>query len=349
MTNKAIKVYKEFPVRVKVSGVRGKFDYDEIKEFSESGDFDVPMDDYTGIITATYNSVENGADFYVMSVDILPDHSVPDPVNQCLMDYNQTYTRIGRTTPSDYELVGDLTENKHILSGFSSSNYAIGTKTIPSGQKQFKFIAKAFTGPVTSTIALLSTNDTAKSVNYFGLDSSLRFSLCRSGSTWTNGVNVLTASTTYWFKVELVDGNYIGYTAEDDGYSIGNVEEKATWRQEWSYALTDVFASYTVALGLYINSSSSSYWRGTIDMANTSLVINDEDYLGVSSRAMPGIFYNYTDTGAEVTLNCFYDGSKYLLTKDYSIGSYPYLGTVTVPEHTAKDYDSNTGTWRNKA
>jgi hypothetical protein len=164
---------------------------------------------------------------------------------------------------------------------------------------------------------------------------------------WVYGSNTLSTDTDYWFKIELVDGSYIGYTAEDNGYTIDNVESNATWRQEWSDS-TDFISSYIGAIGNNPR-ETGDYWSGTIDFDNSSITCNDEEYFAttlVTYDPMDGLFYNYEDDGSEKVLNCFYDGSKYLLSPDYSIGSYTFLGTVTIPEHDLWDYSE--GIWTKK-
>jgi hypothetical protein len=306
----------------------------------ESGDFDVPMDDYTGIITATYNSVENGTDYYDMSVDVLPDHSIPNSTSQCLMPAGQIYKNIGDIEVNGVTLNGATMSDDYILSGFSSSNYASLDTAFPSSITQFKMIMKANTGSgLTSHHNTLLGRKTSSEATYIIRSTTQAFSTYQSG--WIDGTNALSANTDYWFKVELVNGSYIGYTAEDDGYTIDDVEERATWRQEWA-TTNSAIAGLQANIG-YNSNSTGEYFGGTIDLKNSLITCNDSVYLSAQRKGMDGIFYNYTDDGSEQTLNCFYDGSKYLLSPDYSIGSYTYLGTVTIPEHDLWKYDD--GTW----
>ena len=49
----------------------------------------------------------------------------------------------------------------------------------------------------------------------------------------------------------------------------------------------------------------------------------------------PGIFVNYKDTGASVTLNLFKNGNQLYLCPDNSYLNYQKIGYVNVPQHTA--------------
>jgi hypothetical protein len=204
-------------------------------------------------------------------------------------------------------------------------------------------IMKANTGSeLTSHHNTLLGRKTSSEATYIIRSTTQKFSTYQSG--WIDGTNALSANTDYWFKVELVDGSYIGYTAEDDGYTIDDVEEKAAWRQEWT-TTNSAIVGLQANIG-YNSNATGEYFGGTIDLKNSLITCNNEIYLSVSKLSMYGLFYNYEDDGSEKELNCFYDGSKYLLSPDYSIGSYTFLGTVTIPEHDLWDYSE--GIWTKK-
>ena len=82
---------------------------------------------------------------------------------------------------------------------------------------------------------------------------------------------------------------------------------------------------------------------GSIDLNNCKVWVDGEDFWYYNmvtevSQDLKGCLYNYTDTGAVATLNCFYYNNTYVLSDDESITDGIYLGQVEVPAHDVYTY-----------
>lgn len=172
------------------------------------------------------------------------------------------------TAPIDVEkdygvsIIGSLTNNNNVLSGFSTSNYArINTNFAPeSNTWEMNFLVT--TGDnVTSNQTVCATS--SESIE-MGLQSS-KFNLrINSGSTYNGTYTVLT-NTTYYIKVQFTGSQYIL------SYSLNG----SSYNQDITISLATVINSdTTIYIGKDYNNNSQP-WLGSINLTGCNILVNN--------------------------------------------------------------------------
>lgn len=343
MTTKTIKCYKGLPIKVNCKA-KGYWDYNEVKTFDATNAYNITMKSYDGLATKFLNSNVNpkSIDF---ETSFLPDYKYVNGQTAVLMPYadNKTYYDTNVLAKNVYVRTSGCTitkDNQCTLSGASS--YFDCTKPIPSNATKIKAIFKLNLTTNTQSQIIMKVNNSGNLAAQAYVQSTSRYKGYFGGAV--GGVTALTANTTYWFGI-LEDTTTIkGYLLADNGtYTLDTLPDfTADWTEEWSQNVTSTY-SYKGAQELGLFNNNSQYWQGNIDLNNCKIWVDDQDfwYYNMESetpRNLKGCLYNYTDTGAAATLNCFYYNDKYLLTSDNDIANSYYLGTVEVPTHDLYTY-----------
>lgn len=340
-TIKNIEVYKDLPILI-TSKAKGYYDYSEIKTFTNNEPYTINQQIYDGLSYEIYNSNINPKTIKT-EVTTLPDGSFVNSQTSVLMPYNNDKVYHNVETVQKYVYFnnyGCTISNDKILSGFSSSNYAQINKTFPSSFTSFKAIFKITTGSsLTSHHNCVFGNNGSTNTSIIIRNTS-KFSYY-TGS-WVEGKTALNANTTYWFCVNYANSNFTGYILADNGsYTLDTLPDLSQWSTEWTSS-TNIFAGNIFNIG-YNKNSTSEFFTGSFDLNNCKIWVNNKEFwyydeISLTTDNFNGCLYNYTDTGAATTLNCFYHNNKYLLTADENITDGIYLGQVEIPVHDVYNY-----------
>ena len=171
----------------------------------------------------------------------------------------------------------------------------------------------------------------------------------------STGSNVYTNSTYY------IRCRYFPDTTTVDGktYTAKNVYfEKSTDNSSWTSIYNTSLATYFFGNdasvtereidGAWGAQGTSEIWKGSIDF-NTAYIKVDGQIVwnGIANVtvSLPGCTSNFVDTGAATTLNAFVinNTESVVLTPDNTYGGHRFLGTVSIPAHTAYNYSD--GVW----
>lgn len=264
-----------------------------------------------GYLSTTYN-------VYDGSIDLKETYI---KVNDKLWFYGKNYTSQNYAPvpaglnckikgPISYTVVGSPTITDGVVSGFSASDYLkiqnLGEKI--STANKWEFVTKIHTSLTNSGQCIFGnnvdwgTNVRINSENQLILNVSNTTTSADIGSI--TGLTVLSDDTDYYVKVEFTGTQYIlslsidGTAWSNEGYI--NSSTKITNRGDW------LFGMYSV---------SAWYFRGSIDMNETYIKINNKLWFG-TQQTTPSIGYVNTQTQVFIPAP---EGSKYSQTRDIKV------------------------------
>ena len=340
-SSKSFSIRKDLPTLI-TAKARGYFDYKEVKVFDDEISYNINMTEYDRL-----NYVINSSDLNPKSITFnaltLPNYTYADGETKVLMPYDDGKVYHNTNVQEKnvfFENVGCEISEENTLAGFSTTSYAQVTKTFPDTFTSFKMIFKATTGSsVTSHHNCVFGNSGSSNISVI-IRSTGVFSYY-TGS-WTTGTTTLSPNTTYWFCVNYTDGTFVGYILSDNGsYTLDTLPDLSEWSEEW-ISTVNIFAGNVFNIG-YNKNSTSEFFTGTFDLNNCKIWVDGEDFwyynmITEVSQDLKGCLYNYTDTGAAATLNCFYYNNTYVISDDENIAGGLYLGQVSVPAHDLYTY-----------
>ena len=231
-------------------------------------------------------------------------------------------------------------DNQCTLTGGANAIFN-SSKVIPATATTVKMIFKMTLKNYSTTQIVVLTNNGPKFAEGYVQGASHMYK-GYFDNTAVGGVTTLVQGNTYWFGV-LEDASTIkGYLLADNGtYTLDTLPDFAQWSEEWSQNVTATSGFKGSSLSFFNN--NNQYWQGSIDLNNCKVWVDDADFwyynmITEVSQDLKGCLYNYTDTGAAATLNCFYYNNTYVLSDDESIENGLYLGQVEVPAHDLYTY-----------
>lgn len=207
-----------------------------------------------------------------------------------LKEKRTIYYKYG-TTPNA-TIIGSPTVNNGVMSGFSSANYGILPICFKPDSNPWEIVFKFKTGTVvTGTQPLLGPTATYKGF-YLGVaESYIYFTASANGTSYgiaktKKGVTKLTASTTYWAKLEFTGTTYNLYLSTNGTNfnleaSVSNSSKVYQGDGVLTYIGKGVGDSTYVFTGSidfpksYINIKGKLWWNGTVAEKTTS---GDYDY-----------------------------------------------------------------------
>lgn len=167
-------------------------------------------------------------------------------------------------------IVGNLTNNNGVLSGFSSSNYATTNESITlTSSSTFEIVIKVITGNTINTTgnAIMSYYDSRRFA--IAVNSSAKAELAiGNGSSWVQiiqGTTTIQTNSTYYIKTLYNGTSYELYLSTDG----------ATWNKEATYTSTQVIPSME-GLNIGVSRVIDEYvWLGSIDLNSCYIKINN--------------------------------------------------------------------------
>lgn len=175
----------------------------------------------------------------------------------------------------DFNVVGTLTNNNGVVSGFSSSNYLQSTTSVFLGN-EFEFYTVFTTDVLTSDNEIVMGGKTNQYINYgheYGNDRhQLQYNVGNGSSWWasgtaqTFGANAIQSNTKYYNRLTF-DGSVYKAFLSTDGIN---------WLQDWSFSKNELVPPFTLLYG--VSRAISVPWKGSIDIDNSYLKIEGIKY-----------------------------------------------------------------------
>lgn len=195
-------------------------------------------------------------------------------INEACLNRNVGYTVVGSPTITD-----------GVVSGFSTDDY-IELKNTISSVNNLSLITKITTASSTNIYRfILGSKETRELTIAQGSNKKLRLQLGNTGTAYYTellGLTELQPSTTYYIKVEYSNSNFTMYLSLD-----GN-----TWTNEGS--ITYQLNAITLRFGVTWT-SSTNYWRGSIDLNYTYIKVNGITFFNgkeTASSTANEVYYN---------------------------------------------------------
>lgn len=180
-----------------------------------------------------------------------------------------------KTLPN-VNVIGSLSNENCVLSGFSTNGYAIVPTTIyykmSGGPSYLQFNFKATTQNIT-TLQYLFAPATGQYGFLFGIKSSKTILyLSSNGTSWNRvngkvGVITLIEGQTYYFRVTL--GRRLAQTQQYVKVEIST--DNTNWEVDLDITFTDATDEEEVEFNVVLGMRSSSYWQGAIDLKETAI------------------------------------------------------------------------------
>lgn len=213
-------------------------------------------------------------------------------------------------------IIGLLTNNNGVLSGFSSGNYAITAPSVFTPSTSTWEIVIGFTYVTSSSNQIiLDMNDGTMSIRpitmYIDTTGKIAYGLTSSTSSYTilgesRGSHTLTNGTSYLVKLVYTGSAYTASLSSDDGI---------TWAQDKTVSSsTPILGDYPLVLGVYqgtraamagsidlnksyINIEGATWWSGMIDPTiSKSKLVKSGSKCNVI-KEVKRKYYNYVYSG----------------------------------------------------
>lgn len=158
---------------------------------------------------------------------------------------------------------------------------------------------------------------------FYTSSGSIYFDYKNTSSNWTNNTIVNgNISENIWYSISMefkLNNTLILKVIKDSDSSI---------------IFEETYTDVDILFNQDIDSAVGSTWEGG-NYAYAYCSLNYNDLVTYKTKSYAGIYDpDYTDTGADKTLNCFSNGNQFVvLSEKENYQNYTYLGTVTIPQH----------------
>lgn len=186
-------------------------------------------------------------------------------------DPNAEY--FAKAVPASYEVVGILTDNNGVVSGFSdNTNYIELPSTFTPSNKNWEIILKLTTPATIGQQTVFTFMDSTKSANVvldIGGNNGLYFRMFNIG--YLTLVNSLSTSTSYKVKIAYDGSTYKGYIENSGNWSLVDTINDST-------ALPSVYSGF---LGVRsYGTQRADAFQGSIDLNETSISLDNTTWWG---------------------------------------------------------------------
>ena len=345
--------FKGFPFTVKAIG-KGYFDF--TNSYLKSQDSVINLtSDLKPYVLDSYGKVEYFApaessatiDSYA---SMTPNYKKLSENKSVMLPFrSEVYEKVGYTIPG-YINSGCTISDDNIATGFSTSNKIALDETFPSEISTLELIIKAQFNPSSGHSVLFGKEGSPESTITVRDSGGFKFN-SYYGSWQTTSSPDIELNKWYWFKVIWNGTNLIGYLLEDNSYNLETLPETTSWIECWKYN-TNIFLNNKFNFG-YNSQASDEYCKGSIDLANTKIIVNDKVFWDINSVVIKhqncfGNLYNYVDNGSEKTLGCWFAENQETFDKFFILTDLEklsmegfttrWLKNITIPEHDVYDY-----------
>lgn len=171
----------------------------------------------------------------------------------------------------NYSIVGTLTNDNNIISGFSVSNYATVPGKIPSFNS-FEFTSRVKINSSLNADSPIANHASEIKDIYISKDRKLAL---WDGKSYFGGTTVLNTDTWYWVKLISLDGNnFTGYLLRDNNYTQSTLPNIEQWSLEFN-TTSNIWTNNAIIIGAG-TTSNNQFFNGFIDMNNTNIKINGD-------------------------------------------------------------------------
>lgn len=227
-------------------------------------------------------------------------YGYPDFYTKCIEE-KEAGTAQSLFMSINVDTVGSLTNNNGVLSGFSSSNYALTDVVLPSSITSYEFVAKFTTGSdITTQQGILANSKTnyATPQIIVARDNTFSFNHPVNSTTWVT-VDGLTpqANTTYWVKATWDGTTFSGYykTSEEAEYTLLGTDSATTiyWVEQIGIGIDTTTYPFSGSIDLkesYININGSRWWSGA-NCLNINKNSNGHIFYDIADKAIVDAYY----------------------------------------------------------
>ena len=347
-------VYSNYPFIVKAKS-RGYYDYKSTQTIVDSSNIVLDMKKFEGLETSL-TETDNYPLIVSTKEHTLPNWHFIDDTKNVFMNVGKNYKSICEYKNNYYLINNGCTESEGVYSGFNSSkNKLTLNKKFPSDMTSMEIVTKAMFTENGSHSTLFGRNSGNDGTIIIRNNSGFKFGYYHGSWTWESSAPEVELNKWHWFKVIWDGTNLTGYMLEDNSYTLDTLPEISSWSQCWQ-STDNIFTGNSFDIG-YNKNSTGEYCKGSIDLANTKIVVNDDLFFAYNQQtlvkySLNGCLYNYTDTGIADTLNMFSvekdnQDTAIILTKEESPtienSVVTYLGQTNVPEHKVYSYSEVDG------
>ena len=231
---------------------------------SSNAMFDIKVSDHVLKDSEAYGWGLQGT--YIYREAVLNDHlGYPTFYDKCLEEYKNSFMAI-----PNVNTVGTLTNDKGVLSGFTTANYAKIPNTFNPEDNTWEQLWKITTGDTIEGTQYFIGN--AYCFQIYLADSLFKLDI-GNGTAWTSpsnqGVNAVNTNTTYYIKL-IFDGTT---------YKVLVSNNNEDFVEEITVEDSTTQISHIFAIGYTLSASSSSSvlpFLGSIDLNESYIKINDQ-------------------------------------------------------------------------
>lgn len=347
--------FKGFPFTVKATG-KGYFDF--TNSYFKSQDSVINFtSDLKPYVLDNYGKVKYTGQFgSSATVDsyasMTPNYKKLSENKSVMLPFrSEVYEKVGYTIPN-YTNSGCNVSDDNIATGFSTSNKIAFNEAFPTEISTMEINIKALFTDKSAHSTLLGNNSSSdKTLIIRNYNSTFKFGYYTGTWVWESSAPEVELNKWYWFKFIWDGAKATGYMLEDNSYTLDTLPEVVTWTQCWQSS-ENIFSGNQFNIGYNVN-NNPTFCHGSIDLANTKIVVNDKVFWDINSVIIKhqncfGNLYNYVDNGSEKTLGCWFAENqktfdKFLILTDLEKLSMEgfttrWLKNITIPAHDVYDY-----------
>ncbi len=189
------------------------------------------------------------------------------------IDINNSYIKLGSTKYKlqavvGYTIVGSPTIVDGVVSGFSTSNYLLLGANVPYSNN-FEMVFKITTGSSFSSTNTIFEGSSSNNGLSIAINTSKYLYVSAGNGSWivnTSGTTVLSANTTY----------YVKFSCKNNVYKLELSTDNVNWNTEISVESSSVLVTTSAKSIGYSTRFSGRVFRGSIDMNETYIKINNK-------------------------------------------------------------------------
>lgn len=327
MSTYSKKFYKDYPVRMHIRSPHHWWQTINTA-FTEDGELNVEMKEFEGL----EHNFRNPLLFFPHQE--LLDHSSTNEQVRLVEPYIEGTTFPYADGVTDINVVGTLTEDNGVYSGFSTANYLqTGTSPIATDGGEWECMVKFTTGSDVSTNqkifhALPSEKDRYGLVIII-ISGKINYTVCSTGSKWlfdTPGSHTLSANTTYWVRFSYKNQKYLGEISTDG----------ATFEEDYSVSNTSTLKTPLnyLRFGIYYSSKFEAPMLGSIDLKGCYFKAGDKILWNYGhTKYYEGCLDGLHDVSYEKTYTAFANAETALLTDKAEKDGFVWCNSLKIPAH----------------
>jgi hypothetical protein len=327
MTTYNYKVFKNYPVQFTVKNPRCWWQTINTA-YGEDTTVDVEMKEFEGLQHTFTNPLVH------FERQELLDHNTVEEQTRILAPYSYGVEYPYPDGVTDINVVGTLTEDNGVYSGFSTANYLqTSTSPINTNRGEWEYMVKFTTGSDVSTsqriVHALPAATTRYGTGLYISGGKMDYLISFNGSSWgidVDGTHTLSPNTTYWVRFSYKNQKYLGEISTDG----------VTFEED--YVVSNANTLYpslpVLRFGVSYATKYEAPFLGSIDLKECYFKAGDRILWDYShTKYFEGCLDGFVDNSSEATYTAVAKFDRVLLSKFSSKSGYVWANTVTIPEH----------------